>query len=436
MTQQKINKLRTKIEESRQRLLKTNPFFALLLMYLKFVAVKDIKKISTNGRCIFFSPEFMEKLYWYEVDYILCHQVMHILMGDIWNNEEREDHDYHFSCDAVINRIFKLDGFLEDRYPHFRMIFKSLSAIPEGLKEITQKSVYENLMFSLRLFNEKERKGFFDDTVFYWNKFYDNGEKGTVILDINEDDSLVSEGGSGGSGLPDVEEENRESSSIMLEKIWQGRIAISATALQDCDNKQLGKHHELVQRILEKTKEAKLDWKKILNDFVQETVSDYSFSPPDRRFSETDFFLPDFNEKTFTSKEILFMVDTSGSVDIEGLTMVYSELKGALEQFSGTLSGKLGFFDVEVIEPIPFSNVDELFDIVPYGGGGTNFYCVFDYLKNISESDSPASLIIFTDGEAHFPDESYALGVPVLWIICNNDIVPPWGKVVKLDENI
>ena len=49
-------------------------------------------------------------------------------------------------------------------------------------------------------------------------------------------------------------------------------------------------------RILEALTEGKLDWRTLLNDFVQEEICDYSFSPPDRRFGDSDFFLPDFND--------------------------------------------------------------------------------------------------------------------------------------------
>ena len=39
------------------------------------------------------------------------------------------------------------------------------------------------------------------------------------------------------------------------------------------------------------------DWRKLLNSFIQEEVFDYSFTPPDRRNCDSEFFLPDFNEK-------------------------------------------------------------------------------------------------------------------------------------------
>ena len=105
MTKQRKLRLRQKIQSSRGRLMTSHPFFALLLMYLKFVAIPDMKKMSTNGRCIYFAPDFVDKLYDYELDYILCHQIMHIICGHIWRPYDREGDDYHFACDKLINSL-------------------------------------------------------------------------------------------------------------------------------------------------------------------------------------------------------------------------------------------------------------------------------------------------------------------------------------------
>lgn len=93
------------------------------------------------------------------------------------------------------------------------------------------------------------------------------------------------------------------------------------------------------QRMLNELMKPQTDWRRILNDFIQEEINDYSFSPPDRRFEDSPFFLPDFNEKDDVVKDILFMIDTSGSMSDRMITAAYSEVKGALDQFNGKLRG-------------------------------------------------------------------------------------------------
>ena len=161
-------------------------------------------------------------------------------------------------------------------------------------------------------------------------------------------------------------------------------------------------------------------------------MTDYSFSPPDHRFDGSPFYLPDFNDTEYVASDILFMIDTSGSMSDEMITAAYSEVKGAIDQFGGKLKGWLGFFDAAIVEPIPFENEEELLVIKPAGGGGTDFGIIFDYVNKFMQDRRPASIIILTDGYAPFPKESRAAGIPVLWLLNNEEVEPPWGKVARI----
>lgn len=187
------------------------------------------------------------------------------------------------------------------------------------------------------------------------------------------------------------------------------------------------------QRMLEKLKKPQTDWRTILNDFIQEEICDYSFSPPDRRFQDSPFFLPDFNEmgKNDNVSDILFFIDTSGSISDNDMTAAYSEIKGAIDQYDGKLQGWLGFFDAAIIEPKPFSSFEEFNVIKPAGGGGTDFQIIFEYVHQHMKEKEPNCIIILTDGYAPFPKEELANDIPVLWLINNQDVTPPWGKVAR-----
>ena len=191
----------------------------------------------------------------------------------------------------------------------------------------------------------------------------------------------------------------------------------------------------LADRLAPKTEVPPVDWKKLLVDFVQQEVFDYSFSPPDRRFADSGFFLPDFNEKDASVQDILFMIDTSGSIMDTMLGDAYSQIKSAINQFGGKLQGYVGFFDTQVFPPVTFSSVSELESIMPKGNGGTDFYCIFDYLAREKDALSPSCIVIFTDGEAEFPPPDAALDVPVMWLINNDYITAPWGNTVRIPRS-
>ena len=101
---------RNKVISARSLLMRNNPFFALLLMHMRYVAVPDMEQISTNGETIFFSPEMMKKYSQNEVCSLLCHQVLHILMGDIWRPLTSKGDEFHYERDLVVNAELKACG--------------------------------------------------------------------------------------------------------------------------------------------------------------------------------------------------------------------------------------------------------------------------------------------------------------------------------------
>lgn len=419
----KLRKMRlaNKLCESRSRLMEENPFFALLLMYLKFVAVPQMDKISTNGRCIYFSADFVDKLYEYELDFILCHEIMHIICGHIFRPRDYEGDDYHFACDIQINALLFESCFEKGKYSHLGYLY---SMIPGEKKlnpvDMTSLEIYSHLPYSLYILEDRSRSLHLADSDLMWQMTDDYDISGELILDIPQKENVLFNENISGDG----EGKN----------LWRARASAAAKVVKSaaCNKTGISNLPKFMERMAEMNGSRKIDWKKILNNFVQECVCDYSFSPPDRRFSDSIFFLPDFNESDFVTKDILFMVDTSGSVDDENLTCVYSEISGAIEQFGGKLKGKLGFFDAAVTPPLPFESVTDLLSIVPYGGGGTDFGVIFEYIRNNCRDDLPASIVIFTDGEGPYPDESATMGIPVLWIINNCYNSPPFGTITRV----
>ncbi|MBE6814213.1 MAG: hypothetical protein E7522_02065 [Ruminococcaceae bacterium] len=439
MTKQKIYKLKTRIEEARSNLLNTNPFYAIMLMYLKFVAVSDIKSISTDGVAIYFSPSFLEKLYPDELEYILCHQVLHIVFGDIWDLNASGSKDYHLACDEFVNQELRQAGYLKKRYAHLGDFRKPFLVKTDNLTGWSRDELFRSMCFSLEVFDERIQKDYLPDSNFYWGSDPETSG-GTLILDIAKNNPLIKmqvnasngagddKAGSGENGDEKTSEDNQIVSDISLKEMWGERAKIIGNIM-----KQYGCGIGSVPGDLEceilKTDEKVVDWRKLLIDFVQETISDYSFSPPDRRYSDTDFFLPDFNENSAEIKNVLFMIDTSGSVDARELGRVYSELSSAIEMFNGCISGYIGFFDTEVSKVEPLSECSDVYNITPSGGGGTDFHCIFRYVKNKMQDNLPSCIIIFTDGFGSCP-ETAPINIPILWLVSSKEKLP-FGRVVR-----
>ena len=92
----------------------------------------------------------------------------------------------------------------------------------------------------------------------------------------------------------------------------------------------------------------------------------------------------------------------------------------------------MDFFDAAIIESRLFANESEFGIIKPAGGGGTDFQIIFAYVQEHMRDKLPACIIILTDGFAPFPQEKLAGGIPVLWLLNNKKVNPPWGKVTRI----
>ena len=183
-------------------------------------------------------------------------------------------------------------------------------------------------------------------------------------------------------------------------------------------------------------KNPELDWRELLNDFLQENINDYSFTPSDKRFSDSEFILPDFNDKDFDPEKVIFMVDMSGSMSNKAVMDCLSEIKGAIDLYNGKLIGYVGLFDTEVEKYGPIEEFEEGFLNDIKGTGGTSFHCIYDFLnKKIGPSDDITKLIILTDGDCTYPKEEDTKRFDTVWIINNKYITPPWGKVIRMINN-
>lgn len=69
---------------------------------------------------------------------------------------------------------------------------------------------------------------------------------------------------------------------------------------------------------------------------------------------------------------------------------------------------------------------------IKHYGGGTNFDIIFEYVNTKMIDEPPASIVILTDGCCEYSEESVANDIPVLWVLNNDIITPPWGRVVRI----
>lgn len=418
---------------SRMRILCYNGFYGLLLMHMIYSIDENCETAATDGHRIFFGPDFLDELSDSELDFIMMHEILHVVLQHCLRQGDRDNERFNIACDIVVNSNILLSEKMNLKAITLKKYGESVHLAPDGKEgyEYTAEQVYEMLPPL-----PQNRKPKLKSAI-------------TGILGKSGSDD-ENYGDARGSALGRAKKEQTEhiktaavwddhtrwgmdEDDEILRDVWVKRFedACEAISIRDPSN-QRGLFPLFAERLFKELKKPQTDWRMVLNDFVQQEIVDYSFTPPDRRFDESPFFLPDFNDKDDLVEDILFMIDTSGSMSDGMITAAYSEVKGAIDQFDGKLKGWLGFFDAAIVAPKPFTNEDEFKIIKPAGGGGTDFQIIFEYVQKHMQGKLPACIIILTDGYAPFPREKLAGGIPVLWLLNNKNVAPPWGKVARI----
>lgn len=463
---------------SRMRILINNGFYGLLLMHIGFALNENISTAATDGEKIMFSPDFLDTLSDRELDFVLMHEIVHIALRHYDRIGGFDEEKFNIACDIVVNSNILLSENMDKSAITLSAYGESMHLAPDGSEgyNYTVEQLYSLLPVAVSADESNEQgnnsgssDGDSDDGI-DGNSDDDNGNDSDNDDDNDSDGDGDSDGDSDSDGDGNSDNQGKskskngksrksgkksgksddradksgnwddhshwnehETDDELLKDLWVKRIEDAGEAISIRDSfTGRGTLPMFAKRILKELRQPQTDWRTILDEFIEEEICDYSFTPPDRRFSDSPFFLPDFNEKDDKVEKILFMIDTSGSMSDKEITAAYSEIKGAIDQFGGKLSGWLGFFDAEIIEPVPFSDEDEFRKIEAAGGGGTDFGIIFEYVKEYMSDDLPVSIIILTDGYAPFPDEAVAMNIPVLWLINNEEVEPPWGKVARI----
>lgn len=409
LSHEKLEIYRKRLLFSRMRILVRHGFYGLLLMHMDYAMDETCPTAYTDGRRIVFSPQFLEGLRDAQLDYVMMHEILHVVLGHCWRCGHREHARFNVACDIVVNSNILLSHHMDLASITLGKQGGCMHLAPDKREgyEYTAEQVYEMLPSmpdegrSIPFSSGKSGAGQKSMVTAVWD---DHSQWG-----VDED-------------------------SKGLQELWKKRLedACKAICVQDPSNDR-GLVPRCAQRMLKEGRRAQMEWRMLLHRFIQEELVDYTFCPPDSRYEESPFYLPGFCDREDVIENILFMIDASGSMSDTLVASAYSEVKGAIDQFDGRLKGWLGFFDAEVVEPKPFEDETQFRLIRPAGGGGTDFEAVFRYVYQHLYDLKPACIVILTDGEAPFPDETLAMEIPVLWLLNNEKIHPPWGKVAYME---
>ncbi len=370
-----------KITRAKVQLIFNQPFYASIMLSLKFAENAGIKTARTDGKHLEYNPAFIDSLSVEQVKGLIAHEVMHIACLHHTRKGARGIKKWNIACDYAINGILKDAGF----------------ELPEGgCINPAYKNMSAEQIYSLIPDNPDNNQ--------------DSGNDGQGDNDP---------GGDGGVQPPPA-----NSKQEMQQREQEAKHVIAQAAMVAKEKGKLPAH---LQRLIDEMLEPVVNWKDVLNSFISEIAkNDYTFKQPSSRYLSQGLYLPSL--KSIERGKFVLMVDTSGSIDRKQLNEFAGEMQSILSDVAESIT--VMYIDSELYEDnIQEFESDETIELDPKGGGGTDFKPGFEHLQ---KNDIECSAIVyFTDGQCNsFPVDP---GIPTLWAVTDNkSFSPPFGEVVKI----
>lgn len=213
---------------------------------------------------------------------------------------------------------------------------------------------------------------------------------------------------------------DQEQANEIQRAIRQGEIVRRKMAGKGAGNED-GVFGELLQ--------PKIDWKKVLREFITETCAgrdESSWRKPNRRFLSYDVYMPSMVGTTMT--ELVIGFDTSGSIfGGDEMTVFVSEIKTIIEEVKPTKVHVI-YWDTDVAGHQTFEEGQfAVQNLNIKGGGGTDGSCLFKYLKE--HNINPQAIVQFTDG---YVGDWGSTNVPTLWAV-TSELVAPFGTTIRVE---
>lgn len=455
----------------KRKMLVKYPFFGSVVAGVDYKEDKKIDTAGTDGKIVYYNPDFLEGLSIQEQTFIFAHEICHIAFNHILRSEGKDSRIWNIATDAVINQFLK-----RDKLP-----------LPKGGVDIAEAINYDAEELYEKLLQEKEQREqdaqSNDKSQQSGNKTssssnsqnedeqsYENSENsfcnGNSKTQEKEPQEKYNDGSSDGSKEDDSKDVGHDTHSMWEDAVKKNNEEqkkldkLSKNDKKDKDKSELEKKQEELQEIGEKDafkknieekkreleelkkviiKEASqagnktnsdiirvhnigtakpiIDWRYILRETITYDV-DWSYK---NAYVEDGVVHASLEEQPMPETEIV--LDTSGSINNTLLKNFLRECKNILQH----TKLKVGCFDTKFYGFNEIRTEEDIENMRFQGGGGTDFDVAVGAFSRRVENK-----IVFTDGEASMPKSS----IDAIWIVFGETKINPLGgKVIYITND-
>lgn len=406
ITKAELERMRADVMErvitARIGLLMRHPFFGSLATRLRIQDCDEwCPTAATDGRNLYFNTQFFNAMDNKEIEFVIAHEILHCVFEHLGRRDFRDPKLHNIAADYIVNNLL-----IRDR----------IGKVPS----------------IVGCFHDRKYEGWTSEEVY--DELFKNADK----IDISKLGEMLDEhydwGDDDGDG--DGDEDGKGSrprlSKAELDAIRdEFREAMIAAAQSAGAGNTPGE----IARMIKELTEPKMNWRELLQQQIQSTIrSDYTFVRPNRKGWQSGAILPGMDfEQTI---DIAVALDMSGSIGDEQARDFLSEIKGIMDEYKDYRITVM-CFDTKVYNEQTFTadTGEELMEYKIMGGGGTDFDCVWNYLKK--QDIVPKKLLFFTDGYPHLSwgDPDYCDTIFIIHSNHDKNLEAPFGMTAHYDAN-
>ena len=370
--------IKTKISRSNVRLMvdkqkKGWGFYASILFKMPMIAKDDVQTMATDGKSIFYNPEWSNTLTDEEMDFVRCHEGMHRVLRHHLRMNNRDSELWNIATDYAINSILKKSGMTMPKDGLYSREYEGMSA----------EKIYETL-------NNSDTR----PMPCNWGQVKSGGKQMTKEQ-IKAEENMI-------------------------------RAEVTMAVQQ---SKNVGQLPSDIKQIITEMERSQVDWSSVIRRVVGgDQPEDYTYRRPNRRALHC---MDIYNPSTLKSScgDVAVWVDTSGSVSDKEKKHALGELNAIAEDMQpNSVTIFYGDANVQNIERYERGDIIECLN--SKGGGGTDPMPIFKYIE---ENDvNVDSMVCITDMEFHnFPSH---VDYPLLWVSTNlRAKKPPIGEITFIN---
>lgn len=381
------------VTEAMSNLINQQPFIAVLLMeLLKVKETTDVHIAATDSKHIFINPDKFKD---YSIDervFIIAHEVLHVVYQHMERGKQYMDRgvgpDFKPYSHNKMNRAadYVINGTLSE---------SGIGKMPlEGLH------------------NPNVGSADSADDVY------------CQLPDEPDDPNGPGSGtGEGDGGFDEHMEPDPNAPGNNAATVQRALAAATNTA------KMQGNLPAGLARLAGEILDPKEDWRAILRDFLITTTG--RDEPTWARLNRRRLVAPPHvafpGTQGHKCGKIAIVIDTSGSIGAEELTLFMSEVGGILEDAKPE-ECKVFWTDSEVSGIDDVDEDTDLTTLEPKGGGGTHMPAAFPKIEQ-EFPEGVSCMICLTDGYTGYDEEP---AFPTLWAM-TTDKEAPYGTTIHLD---